>query len=326
MPTTPPPQRPPHLAADDARSSRLTRRAVLAGFAGVGGTLVLGSCTDAPTISSGGANTSVPNAAAGTTGEVNMAPRFDPQLFAVTGHEQRLVVSFLNKQGETPKDLPGSIEFTATFDDKAVGAPVKATAHADGIPVPYFPVPFTADQPGTYTLRARIGDETPSTTFNVVGPDKNPLVAVGSKLRAADTPTTTDARGVKPICTRVGKDGPNPCPLHELNLRDALAAAKPIALLISTPAFCQIGVCGPVLDLVLELRANYPGVQFIHAEVYTDPNSGSQDTAPIIETYGLNYEPALFLAKADGTVVQRLDAVFDRAEIKAGLDLLRSSP
>jgi hypothetical protein len=306
--------------------SRMSRRSVLAALAGVGGTLVLGACTSDAKVSTGSGGTGAAPSATGLPGlptDVNLAPRFDQELFAVSGREQRLVVSFLNKQGEPPKDLPSTIEFFATRGDKPVGGPVTATAHADGVPVAYFPVAFTPDEPGVYTLTAKVGAESPSTTFKVVGADKNPLLAVGSKLRPADTPTTTDARGVKPICTRVGKDGPDPCPLHTLNLRDALAAGKPIALMISTPAFCQIGVCGPVLELVLELRANYPGVQFIHAEVYTDPNGGSQDTAPIIETYGLNYEPALFLAAADGTVVQRLDYVFDRAEIKAGLDRLK---
>lgn len=91
---------------------------------------------------------------------------------------------------------------------------------------------------------------------------------------------------------------------------------------MSTPAFCQIGVCGPVLELVTEKAAAYPGVQFIHAEVYTDPKSGSQQTAPIVNDLGIDFEPALFLVTADGTLVEQLSHVFDRVEIAAGLDKL----
>jgi len=298
----------------------LSRRSLLSGALGAGGVLLFTACTNDATVSSGG-NTSA-RAAAGTANEVNLVARFDQELYAVTGREQRLVVSFLNKQGEPPKGLADTIEFTTTRDGKPVGPAVRVMSHQDGVPVPYFPVPFTADQPGTYTLAAKVGAETSSTVFKVVAPDKNRLLGIGDKMRVADTPTTADARGVKPICTRVGKDGPNPCPLHDLNLRDAIAAAKPIALLVSSPAFCAIGVCGPVLELVLEMKDRYPVVQFIHAEVYVDPKSDSRDTAPIIETLGLTYEPALYLVGADGTVVHRLDYVFDRSEIKRGLDRL----
>jgi hypothetical protein len=185
------------------------------------------------------------------------------------------------------------------------------------VPVDFYPVTVKLDQTGRYNLSTVINGQTIGAPFNVAAADALQLVAVGGTMRALDTPTVDNARGVKPICTRVPA-----CPLHTMNLRDALATGKPTALLISTPAFCQIGVCGPVLDLLLEQQAAYPGVQFVHAEVYTDPESQSQETTEAVNVYGLNYEPALFLAKGDGIVAQRLDYVFDRPEIKAGLDLI----
>ena len=33
---------------------------------------------------------------------------------------------------------------------------------------------------------------------------------------------------------------------------------------------CQTGICGPVLDVMIDVAADYPDLQFIHAEVYTD--------------------------------------------------------
>ena len=135
----------------------MSRRAVLAGLAGVGGTLVLGACTSDAKVSTGSGGTGAAPTTSGPPGlatDVNLAPRFDQELFAVSGREQRLVVSFLNKQGEPPKGLPTSIEFFATRGDKPVGGPVTATAHEDGVPVAYFPVTFTPDEPGVYTLTA----------------------------------------------------------------------------------------------------------------------------------------------------------------------------
>src|SRR5262249_37321735 len=142
---------------------------------------------------------------------------------------------------------------------------------------------------------------------------------VGDKLIAVDTPTTTDHRGVDPICTRM----PQICALHDVNLTDALKAGKPIAFMISTPEFCQIGVCGPVLELLLEQHDKQPQFTMTHAEVYqhVDPTQGitNAQLAPAVQAYNVTYEPALWVAKPDGTIVERLDNVFDRAEIADAL-------
>ena len=233
------------------------------------------------------------------------------------------MISVLDNKGDTPKDLPKSIDVTVLLNGTPIGAPIPTTMHGDGIPVPYYPVRATFAQAGQYTLAATLAGAPSTTQFTVVAPAKLPLIQPGAKLPAAQTPTTTDARGVKPICTRQKNGAPDPCPLHDITLADALKTGKPTAFLISTPAYCQIGICGPVLDLLLEAKPDHPNVQFLHAEVYKDPASGSHDTAPIVDTFGLNYEPALYLASADGTIVERLDNVFDRTEIKLGLDKIK---
>jgi hypothetical protein len=59
------------------------------------------------------------------------------------------------------------------------------------------------------------------------------------------------------------------------------------------------------------------GIQVIHAEVYVDDKA--KVTTPVVDALGLTYEPALFLARADGTVVERLDYIFDASELGAAL-------
>src|SRR3546814_12918171 len=73
------------------------------------------------------------------------------------------------------------------------------------------------------------------------------VVKPGDAIPAVATPTPTDARGVNPICTAEPA-----CPLHDVSLADALGEGRPIALLVATPAFCQIAICRPVLALLLE--------------------------------------------------------------------------
>jgi hypothetical protein len=127
-----------------------------------------------------------------------------------------------------------------------------------------------------------------------------------------------DARGVTPICTRA-----DPCPLHATTEAEALQAGGPVVLMISTPAYCQTAVCGPVLDLVLEQVPSLPGATFVHAEVYNDPTAGadpaSAGTTPAVDAFGLTFEPSLFVAGADGIVTARLDNVFDRVELAEAL-------
>jgi hypothetical protein len=51
--------------------------------------------------------------------------------------------------------------------------------------------------------------------------------------------------------------------------------------------------------------------------VYADPDA--TQAAPVIESLGMNYEPALFVTDASGVVAARLDAVFDEVELASVL-------
>jgi hypothetical protein len=85
---------------------------------------------------------------------------------------------------------------------------------------------------------------------------------------------------------------------------------KPVALLFATPQLCQSRVCGPVVDVGLQLRAKYGDqVDFIHQEVYTDndPNKGLRKP---LQEFGLRTEPWLFVVGTDGNITARLEGSF----------------
>ena len=85
---------------------------------------------------------------------------------------------------------------------------------------------------------------------------------------------------------------------------------KPIALLFATPQLCQSRVCGPVVDVGLQLRSRYGDeLQFIHQEVYTDndPNKGLREP---LQEFQLQTEPWLFVVGKDGKVTGRLEGSF----------------
>lgn len=238
--------------------------------------------------------------------------------YLVPGIEQRLSFVLASADGAFTTDTPDSLTFTLTADGTPVGEPITVARHADGVPVPYYPLRTTFPASGVYKATVDIDGRSTEQASMVSEAAQVTLLQPGSAMRAVATPTVADPRGVTPICTRDPQ-----CPLHDHSLTEVLAQPGPVALLVATPAFCQTGTCGPVLDLLLEARASRPDVRFVHAEVYTDPNKATDlataTLTPAVTTYGLDFEPSLFLAAADGTLTVRLDNTFDRQELAAGL-------
>jgi hypothetical protein len=145
---------------------------------------------------------------------------------------------------------------------------------------------------------------------------KAEVPTVGTPAPRAASPTTANALGVQPICTR------HPvCPLHSVSLADVVGAGKPVAVMFATPALCQFARCGPVLDQLLKIRGAYQDrIAFVHVEIYRS-NKGT-DVAPTVAAWNLPGEPWLFTIDGKGVVKDRLDGAFGRDEMKQALDAL----
>ncbi len=215
-------------------------------------------------------------------------------------------------------EISGPVVFTATRDGSPVGDPVEVEPRAEGLTRAYLPYTFTFPEPGVYQIEGVYEGEPLIAPVQVFPADQSTTPLPGQPLPAVDTPTTTDGRGVSPICT----DKP-PCDLHSQNLADVVGNGRPTALLVSTPAFCQTAICGPVLDLVIDAAERYPGIDVVHAEVYANPEEvqsiAEATPAPVIDALGLTYEPSLFVADSSGIVTSRLDLIFDAGELDEAL-------
>ncbi len=238
--------------------------------------------------------------------------------YLVSQTPQRMAFAITSPDGPPTTDGPETLSLQVTREGGAEVEPVVLERHTDGVPIGYYPLTTTFDQPGTWTVSGELDGRTVSQAFAVQDPATVSILQPGTPMASVDTPTTSDTRGINPICTRVPA-----CPLHERGLADVLADGAPVALMISTPQYCQTGVCGPVLDLVLEQVAEFPDIRFVHAEVYKDPNGGSTPStnglAPVIDAYGLSFEPSLFVAHPNGLISSRLDNIFDRVELRQAL-------
>ncbi len=302
-------------------SPTITRRTLLAGAAGTAGLVVLAAC--------GGGSSDDGDAGADDDGSDTTVPSFflsavfPPEGLLVTGGEQRLPFTLADATGAPVDDPPESLEFEVqTADGTAVGEPVTVARRDRGIPTAYFPLLFEFPTAGDYQVATTVdGEALDPRVFRVSEPDAVQVPQPGDALVAVETPTTADARGVDPICTR----DPD-CDLHGSALTEVLAEGVPVALMIATPAYCQTAICGPVLDVLLSQEGAFPDVRMVHAEVYKDPeavdNLAEAQLAPVVDAYHLSYEPVLFLANSDGTIAKRLDTIFDETEVAEGLAAL----
>jgi hypothetical protein len=210
-----------------------------------------------------------------------------------------------------PPELTGRI--VRADDDSVVVDGLRAVRHGEGLDLPYWPFRAELREPGVYYLQVQ-GGRAEGAALQVLPATSVAVPGLGAILPGFDTPTVDDPRGVDPICTRV----PNPCPLHDVTLTQALASGRPMAYLVGTPAYCQTGTCAPALDALLAVQAELGDrVVMVHAEVYTDTTATT--VAPAVRACGLDFEPSLFITDATGRIVERLDAVFDAAEIRSAL-------
>jgi hypothetical protein len=181
-------------------------------------------------------------------------------------------------------------------------------------------VPF--EKPGKYEVlgMARLDDRLVAATSAtprvvVVSKKDDPVPAVGETPPAIHTPTVADAAGnLASIDTRQ----PPARELHEVDFADALGK-KPIVLVFATPLLCQSRVCGPVVDIALQLQAKYGDqADFIHMEIYND-NEVAKGARPQVGAFGLPSEPWLFAIDRHGKVAARIEGAFSATELEAAI-------
>jgi len=271
------------------------------GFLGLSAGGILVACGGASGNGDGTANpASVPSAA---------LVAYFPQDIYVAGQPARLPFGIADKDGVPTSDGPAKLDAQIKNDSGKTIATVSAARHVEGLPRAYYPIDVELDKPGIYTLAATVDGTELTALFSIAAPGTLPFPGPGEPLPPFDTPTLTDPRGVTPLCTQ-----PKPCPFHAVTLTEALAAGKPVAYLVGTPAHCQTGICGPILELLIAEADAFPSISFVHAEVYAD--EAATVIAPAVDALGLQYEPLLFLTGPDGIVRHRLDVIYDIAELR----------
>jgi hypothetical protein len=151
---------------------------------------------------------------------------------------------------------------------------------------------------------------------------------VGDKAPVIDTPTVKSVGGdVSKIDTRTPPDS-----MHDVNFADVIGK-RPIILVFATPALCQSRVCGPVVDIAEEVKAENKAsdAAFIHMEIYNNNTIApgcldgtrpvGQCQRPQVLAYHLPTEPWAFAIDRHGKIVARLEGAFSKDELVSALKL-----
>ncbi len=292
----------------------MSRRHLLAG---AGALVVLASCGSDKSAGTGGSPAPAPAEAEpdpGTTG-FTIAQRYPSNTF-VPGMV-RLPISLADKGSllsTGPAVLNGRVLDASDKQIATVSAPIRSL----NMVIPYWAFNVQIDQPGTYTLRLD-GDDGFGAAFMISDPAQVTVPYVGSLLPPFDTPTVDDHRGVEPYCTLT----PNPCPLHDVTLTQALASGKPVGYMIGTPAHCQTGTCAPALEVLVKRTPAGRRQDRDGARRRLLRQRGTT-VAPAVAALGLDYEPVLYLVGPDGIVRDRIDVIWDQTELDERLDAFLS--
>ena len=142
-----------------------------------------------------------------------------------------------------------------------------------------------------------------------------PVPEPGERAIRVFTPTADAVGGeIEQIETRVPPDT-----MHEENFAEVLGR-RPVVLIFSTPALCQSRVCGPVVDIAEQVKAEREGAaEFIHMEIYND-NEVEKGFRPQVIAWKLPTEPWAFAIGSDGRVAARLEGAFSARELREAVD------
>jgi hypothetical protein len=176
-------------------------------------------------------------------------------------------------------------------------------------------------RPGKYELLglARLDDRIVAATS--VGPPlrvqpkaRDQVPEVGEQAPRIHTLTEADVGGdLAKIDTRAPHDS-----MHDVDFADVVGK-RPAVLVFATPRLCQSRVCGPVVDIAEQVKAQLGDkAAFIHQEIFKD-NEVDKGYQPQVAAYGLPSEPWVFAIDASGRVAARIEGAFSADELTAAV-------
>lgn len=184
-----------------------------------------------------------------------------------------------------------------------------------GIYAGYLDIPA----PGVYQVSVEQEGLAESGPTGFVAVDDPPMVGPGEPALLSETRIAADVADLSLITT-----DPDPDPeMYSMTVAEAVSNGRPAVLVFATPGFCTTESCGPMLDQVKALRPAYPGIDFVHVEIYDDLQVDNVEDLVVVDAvleWQLPSEPWIYIIDGEGTVVDAFEGAVNDDELTAVLD------
>jgi len=208
-------------------------------------------------------------------------------------------------QADAVQSAPG---VGPTTEHIHTGGEVHTHGGADDNRVGYYVrVKFDHGGPWGVAVEATLKDGTKGvSSVGFLVEDKPGIPAPGQPAPKSDNLTKTDVANISEI-----DSGTPPNDMHDVKIKNAIAAGRPLVIVFSTPAFCTSRFCGPVNEEVEALQAKYRDrVDFVHIEIWR--NFDRKELNPtarewLIRPDGGLSEPFVYIVGKNGVIYDRFE-------------------
>ncbi len=312
-------------------SPRLSRRALLRGLGALGLTATLVACGEGRRSRDGQDEGGGQDATDGTEADMRQVVLDElgvtaplntvivvPMAEFVAGRGERFVFGLATPEREFLTGLDVQVAVVRDDPVEVVEEPVPARSFDEEFgELGVYAADLSYPEPGIYRVVVFNEERAAVQAIQVIDPEDSNVPQVGQQFPSDTTPTVQSEQDLQELCTR----DPD-CTMHDHSLDEALAAGRPIVLTVATPAYCQTAICGPVVDVVEEVKqsAGRDDVAWIHVEVFKD--AGNTPLEFVTETLQLPSEPWTFFIGADGDLVDRIQGPTPAPLVQESLERL----
>jgi hypothetical protein len=238
----------------------------------------------------------------------------------------RVVFLVIDSHGKSIERPSARVWVGRSLGDKPF---VETTAHLENVGVPGVSEAAAGDVTHVYVARLRIpkagkyvlvaepvGGRPIQGALDLEVAEEPKAPAVGSEAFPSRTPTIESTGGdLAALTTRTPPD----VALLRDSVADSLSDHAPFVVVFATPKFCTSRACGPVVDVVDQVRkrTGKNPVRFIHVEIYE--NNQPPETNRWVKEWKLPTEPWVFLVGRDGRIKARFEGPVSAAELEAAV-------
>jgi hypothetical protein len=186
--------------------------------------------------------------------------------------------------------------------------------HPDATDVYVANLDFT--RPGRYWVVVEAIGETAHAAAMLAVARKPITPAVGSKAIPSRNPTVRSAPATE-ITTAMPPD----TQLLRYSVAQSLRERAPFVVAFATPALCQSQICGPVVDVVEQVRKRFARtrVRFIHVEIF-ERNDPAQGFNRWVREWRLPSEPWVFVVDGRGIIRAKFEGAVSVEELVAAVE------